>query len=109
MCTLATPKKKLLPLDDLHGFHPSLVHIAERWKRGQVACIQGIGSQNPNLSHFSSRDSWAAGSVKDVLPQTGWLGRHQEHVYIRKVVADIVRSDAAGDAEGRAGEGVAHG
>ncbi|MEM7515602.1 MAG: DUF1501 domain-containing protein [Planctomycetota bacterium] len=78
--TLATPKKDLLPLDDLHGFHPSLLHIAERWKRGQVACIQGIGSPNPNLSHFSSRDSWAAGSVKDVLPQTGWLGRYQELV-----------------------------
>ncbi|MDP4199777.1 MAG: DUF1501 domain-containing protein [Bacteroidota bacterium] len=51
---------------------------------GTLAIIQGIGYDNPNLSHFRSTDIWLSGindsNAQDVL-DTGWLGRFLERQY----------------------------
>jgi uncharacterized protein (DUF1501 family) len=73
--TIALPKKSLLPLDKLNGFHPALDKLAARFGKGEVAIIQGVGYPGANLSHFRSQDIWDAGNVAEPLPSTGWLGR----------------------------------
>ncbi len=48
---------------------------------GQLAVVQGIGYNYPNLSHFQSRDIWHSGitpNSEDDYPRLleGWLGRY---------------------------------
>ena len=46
--------------------------------KGWLAVIQGIGYDNPNLSHFRSTDIWMSGinsSDPEVRLHDGWLGR----------------------------------
>ncbi len=76
--TIAVPKRKLAPLDDLNGFHPALGRIARRYEHGEVCIRQGVGHPNSNLSHFRSRDIWDSASTDANLPPTGWLGRAHE-------------------------------
>lgn len=76
--TISVRKQKLLPLDDLNGFHPALIRTARRFERGQVCIRQGIGYPDANLSHFRNRDVWDSGSTAANLPPTGWIGRANE-------------------------------
>ena len=46
---------------------------------GNLAVVQGIGYENPTLSHFRSRDIWHAGLINsnpDVRLLEGWIGRY---------------------------------
>ncbi|MBV8961430.1 MAG: DUF1501 domain-containing protein [Actinobacteria bacterium] len=56
------------------GLHPNLVNTAGLFQRGQVAIIQGVGYDRPELSHSSSMDVWHTGSPTHAMA-TGWLGR----------------------------------
>lgn len=47
--------------------------------KGWLAVVQGIGYDNPNLSHFRSTDIWLSGinsSDPEVHLYDGWLGRY---------------------------------
>ncbi|WP_304234738.1 DUF1501 domain-containing protein [Jiulongibacter sediminis] len=66
------------------AMHPSLTNgvnegMLGMYKNGKLSVIQGVGYQNPNLSHFRSTDIWFSGIVPyndgQKLP-TGWLGRY---------------------------------
>lgn len=65
---------ELHPLDDLHGFHPSLANLARRYAEGGVALVRGVGYEHTNLSHFRSQDIWDCASTALPLPPRGWLG-----------------------------------
>jgi uncharacterized protein (DUF1501 family) len=46
---------------------------------GRLAVVQGIGYENPNLSHFRSTDIWLSGfnnSDPNVRLTDGWVGRY---------------------------------
>jgi uncharacterized protein (DUF1501 family) len=56
------------------GLHPSLKTVHDLYGKGNVAIVQGVGYDHPNLSHFESMDVWHTGSpTLDVT--SGWLGR----------------------------------
>lgn len=66
------------------AMHPSLKNGVNEgmlglYNQGKLSVIQGVGYQNPNLSHFRSTDIWFSGIVPyndgQSLP-TGWLGRY---------------------------------
>jgi uncharacterized protein (DUF1501 family) len=79
--TLAHDKATLLKIDDGRGLnvlHPALKNTAARFARGQVAFVQGVGYANQNLSHFVSRDIWAAAPSGPNMPPTGWLGNWRD-------------------------------
>ena len=76
--TLALPRAKLLPLDELNAFHPSLPHTARCFAEGEMTIVQGVGYPNPNLSHFRSMDIWDAAAAADPLPAQGWIGQAQD-------------------------------
>ncbi|MCE9595112.1 MAG: DUF1501 domain-containing protein [Planctomycetes bacterium] len=73
--TLALEKRSVLALDEHSGLHPALTGLRASFERGELAIVRGLGSPKPDLSHFKSQDAWAAASVADVPPPSGWLGR----------------------------------
>lgn len=83
---LAIPKAraKRFETTDIY-FHPSLVNgihnngFLRLMADGRLAIVQGIGYENPNLSHFRSEDIILSGinsSDPKVKLLDGWLGRY---------------------------------
>lgn len=65
--------------------HPALVlnqknkGMMGMLEAGRLAVIEGVGYQNPTLSHFRSRDIWHSGIIStdpNVKLNEGWLGRY---------------------------------
>ncbi len=66
-------------------FHPALVDSLLRdgllglLDRGNLAVVEGVGYENPILSHFASEKIWLSGintkDPRDPRLQEGWLGR----------------------------------
>lgn len=75
---LAIPKHLALPLTDTLRFHPSFEPLTSMYGDGQMAIVQGVGYDAPDLSHFRSTDIWVSGSDADVYWNTGWTGRYLE-------------------------------
>lgn len=73
--TLALPESDLLDLDGHMALHPSLGGLRDLYAEGKVALVQGVGYENPNLSHFKSMDIWHQASPDGSL-KYGWIGRH---------------------------------
>lgn len=65
-------------------FHPALApegsyNLKSMFEDGRLAIIQGVGYENPSLSHFRSTDIWLSGfSTTDPNKRLvdGWLGRY---------------------------------
>jgi uncharacterized protein (DUF1501 family) len=66
--------EKVLKLDDHVGLHPSMKSLRERFEKGEVAVLQGVGYPHPNRSHFAAMDIWHSADPEGA-PHTGWLGR----------------------------------
>jgi uncharacterized protein (DUF1501 family) len=67
-------------LDGKVGLHPKLTKLAKRYKDGHVAIIEGIGYDDPDLSHFGSFAIWwsakgGAGGASGA-GGAGWLGAY---------------------------------
>ncbi len=63
-----------IDLDGEVGLHPSLAKLAKRYDDGQVAIVQGLGYDDPDLSHFGSFAIWW--SAKGGAGGGGWLGAY---------------------------------
>jgi uncharacterized protein (DUF1501 family) len=75
--TLAVSADGTTPLieDPRLHWHPSATPLAQLHAAGKVTVIPGIGYNDPDMSHFTSRHYWEVG-VTDTHVQTGWLGRY---------------------------------
>ncbi len=73
--TLGLPKNEVKKLTELVGLHPKMEALAELYKGGELAVVQGVGYPKPDRSHFRSMEIWHTASVEGVPPTTGWLGR----------------------------------
>jgi uncharacterized protein (DUF1501 family) len=50
--------------------------LRERFEKGEVAVLQGVGYPKPNRSHsFRALDIWHSADP-DGPPRSGWLGRY---------------------------------
>ncbi len=63
-----------IALDQEVGLHPNLPKLAERFDRGHVAIVEGLGYPEPDLSHFGSIAIWW--SARGGSGQAGWLGAY---------------------------------
>lgn len=72
---LGIPKANLHKIADGIGLHPSLEALAELYKEGRLAVVQGVGYPEPDRSHFRSMEIWHTASTDKLPPLTGWLGR----------------------------------
>lgn len=70
------PEDKVLNINDITGFHPSLTEIKTLMDDEKLNIIRAVGYPNPNRSHFRSTDIWMSGSAADVYETTGWMGRY---------------------------------
>lgn len=74
--TLAQKITDLHKIDDLHGFHNSIVGFKSLYDQGKLSIVQNVGYPNPNRSHFRSMDIWNGGIDPQLQSTTGWLGRY---------------------------------
>lgn len=63
-----------IDLDGSVGLHPNLAKLAKRFKAHEVAIVEGIGYDDPDLSHFGSFGIWW--SAKGGSGGSGWLGAY---------------------------------
>jgi uncharacterized protein (DUF1501 family) len=93
--SIAVPPSQALKLHDSTtvGLNPDLANLHTLYEQGQVAILQGIGYDNPDLSHFSSMDIWQSGSPTHAYG-TGWIGRYLDATPDR---AGPVRAVAVGN------------
>ena len=75
--TLAYKPDQIIRLGDSTsiGLAPTLPKLAKLYEARKVGIIQGVGYDDPNLSHFESMDIWQTGRPKHDTA-TGWLGRY---------------------------------
>ena len=64
-----------LDLDGEIGLHPNLAWLADRYKAGQMALVEGVGYPDPDLSHFVSMETWWTAHASGPTA-SGWLGRY---------------------------------
>jgi uncharacterized protein (DUF1501 family) len=64
-----------IDLDGAVGLHPNLAKLAKRFEAGDVAIVEGVGYDDPDLSHFGSFAIWwsAKGGAGT---GGGWLGAY---------------------------------
>ena len=55
-------------------WNPAAGGLADLHAAGQLTVIPGIGYQDPDMSHFTSRHYWEVGATSTEL-MTGWMGR----------------------------------
>jgi len=77
--TIRIDTDKALKLDDHVGLHPSMKLLRERYEKGEVAVLQGVGYPKPNRSHFRALDIWHSADP-EAPPRTGWLGRYADGI-----------------------------
>ncbi|MGH8998539.1 MAG: DUF1501 domain-containing protein [Acidimicrobiia bacterium] len=64
-----------LPGNTEVGLNPSLAALHRLYGEDKVAVVQGVGYDQPTLSHFDSMDVWQSGDPT-LATTTGWLGRY---------------------------------
>ena len=78
---LAIQKASTLPLTNELGFHPSMHPLRGTYDNGDMAIIQGVGYDDPSLSHFRGTDIWMTASDRHSHVLSGWTGRQLEVTY----------------------------
>ncbi len=71
--TLKLESDGLIQLDERRALHASLRPLHSLWLEKELAIVEGLGYDEPNRSHFRSRDIWSSGSDASQLKKTGWL------------------------------------
>ena len=67
-----------IDLDGHIGLSPKLTTLADQYRAGRLAIVEGVGVPDPDLSHFASLQRWWTADP-DLHAKTGWLGRYLDH------------------------------
>lgn len=73
--TIGIKPEDVLRLDANVGLHNGMPELAELFKRGKLAVIQGVGYPEPSRSHYRSLEIWHTAEPRRI-EDTGWLGRY---------------------------------
>ena len=89
---LGIPEKKLIKIDEHHGFSGGMKGFEQLYKDGKLAIVHGCGYAQPNFSHFTSMAYWhtAAPNSGQAL---GWVGRLADNLHPEGVPNFIVNID----------------
>lgn len=77
--TLGIKREEGLPITPELALHPALAPLAELYRVGRLAVVQGVGYPNPNYSHFRAMEIIKTGAPDRYEP-VGWLGRYLDAV-----------------------------
>ena len=69
------PRKSVIDLDGLFGFHPSLAPFQPLWQQRQLAIVHAAGSPDSTRSHFDAQDFMETGTPGIKATEDGWLNR----------------------------------
>ncbi|MBX3072957.1 DUF1501 domain-containing protein [Candidatus Obscuribacterales bacterium] len=69
-------RKASLKLNDFYAFHPVMKALVPFFHDGELAVVQGVGSDNTSGSHFEAQDQVEHGESFGKKLGGGWLGRH---------------------------------
>jgi uncharacterized protein (DUF1501 family) len=69
-------RKASLKLNDFYAFHPVMSSLLPLFHDGELAIVQGVGSDNTSGSHFEAQDQLEHGEAFGKRLGGGWLGRH---------------------------------
>ena len=72
---IAIPRDQALALDARTALHPALRPLLSLWRDGELAVVQGVGSERDTSAHFRSREIWDTATRADVYRRDGWLTR----------------------------------
>ncbi|MBD1261495.1 DUF1501 domain-containing protein [Maribacter polysiphoniae] len=78
------PESKVLKLTDEFGVPSYMKSLEPMWGDGQFKAVHGVGYQNQSLSHFTGTDIFGSTDINTTGfsgEDTGWMGRHFEHLY----------------------------
>ena len=78
------PESKVLKLTDEYGIPSYMQSLESMWGDGQFKAVHGVGYQNQSLSHFTGTDIFGNADLTTTGfsgEDTGWMGRHFEHLY----------------------------
>lgn len=75
---IVIPENLIIKVDDLIGFHPSMVGMSKLISEKKLSIIQNVGYMDQNRSHFRSSDIWNFASKSENV-ETGWLGRYFDY------------------------------
>lgn len=76
---IGIPAKKLLKIDDHHGFSGGMTGFEQLFKDGQMAIVHGCGYAQPSFSHFTSMAYWQTAAPNSGQP-LGWVGRLADNI-----------------------------
>lgn len=82
--TIAVPESQVINLNDEVGMPNFMGALENMWNSGQMKIAHSVGYPNPNLSHFTGSDIWAAAQDGDAAPDdlgTGFIGRFFDTQY----------------------------
>ncbi|HVX09994.1 MAG TPA: DUF1501 domain-containing protein [Pirellulales bacterium] len=82
--TLGIAKDQVLKISDQLGLHPRMAGMAELYRDGKLAIVQGVGYPEPDRSHFRSMEIWHTASTEARPPVAGWLGRLLDATAVEK-------------------------
>lgn len=72
--TLAIAPEQTLPLDRLHGLHPSCIGLHDLFQNDRLALLPMVGTGQPVSGHFAAEEHVARGQCKP-CDDSGWVGR----------------------------------
>ncbi len=72
---LALPEAEQIRIDGRLAWNAALAPLRDRFEKGEVAVVQGVGYPRPDRSHFVSTAIWQTARLEPHREPTGWLGR----------------------------------
>ncbi len=78
--TLGLSRGALHDLDGEHGLHPAMNALAGIFAEGRLAIVHGVGSPNPDRSHFRALEMWHTADPFGAAGDVGWLGRLADQI-----------------------------
>lgn len=104
--TLAIAPECAIKLNEQFGFHPAMKALADLYKAGHVAVVQGVGYPNPSKSHVRARQIWQT-LAPERLEKEAWTLTYNERakkaiqnsgaVTTAPLSATVIRSNPAPD------------
>jgi uncharacterized protein (DUF1501 family) len=76
--TIALSEGERLRLDERVALNSALAPLHERFGKGSIAVVQGVGYPKPDRSHFVSTAIWQTARLEPYREPSGWLGRAVE-------------------------------
>jgi uncharacterized protein (DUF1501 family) len=90
--SLAISRSGTHSVGDGLALHPNLNRLSNRFNKGKVAIVNGVGEATDDHSHFVNTARWMAGTSDRPPWYTGWTGR-----YLDGIGADELAGVAVGE------------